>query len=99
MRDDVHRYIVAYDISNDKIRTRVSKVLKSYGSRAQFSVFLVDLSDVKAQRMTASVEGIIDPKVDSVMICDLGAVKSLSDKRFRYLGAVIEKAEDGPLVV
>lgn len=57
MRDDVHRYIVAYDISNDKIRTRVSKVLKSYGSRAQFSVFLVDLSDVKAQRMTASVEG------------------------------------------
>jgi CRISPR-associated protein Cas2 len=32
-------YIVSYDISNDKLRNRVSDVLEGYGFRVQESVF------------------------------------------------------------
>ncbi|GAB6175578.1 hypothetical protein JCM16814_04690 [Desulfobaculum senezii] len=35
----VHNYVVAYDISNDKERLRVSKVLEGFGERVQGSVF------------------------------------------------------------
>jgi len=33
--------IIAYDISDDKIRTRFSKFLSKYGTRIQFSVYEV----------------------------------------------------------
>jgi len=36
--------IVAYDISNDKLRTRFSKFLEKYGVRVQFSVFEIQNS-------------------------------------------------------
>jgi CRISPR-associated protein Cas2 len=96
---EIRRYLVAYDISLDRTRNRVAKVLKSYGSRAQFSVFLVDLPPAKTQRMLASIKELIDSSSDSVMVCDLGPVKDFSKKRFNYLGAVQETPEDGPLIV
>lgn len=36
--------IVAYDISNDKLRTQISKFLEKYGVRVQFSVFEIQNS-------------------------------------------------------
>ncbi len=39
-----YRFIIAYDISNDKIRTEFSKKLDTYGSRINYSIyeFLLD---------------------------------------------------------
>lgn len=36
--------IVAYDISNNKVRTQFSKFLEKYGVRVQFSVFEIQNS-------------------------------------------------------
>lgn len=36
--------IVAYDISNNKVRTKFSKFLTQYGVRVQFSVFEIENS-------------------------------------------------------
>lgn len=38
------RYIIIYDISNDRTRREVYKTLKSYGAWKQYSAFEVDLS-------------------------------------------------------
>lgn len=32
-------YLIAYDITNDKIRTRIGNILEDYGKRVQYSVF------------------------------------------------------------
>ena len=37
-------YIVAYDISNDKIRTKIAKYLEKKGLRIQKSVFVLEIS-------------------------------------------------------
>lgn len=37
--------IVAYDISNNKVRTQFSKFLEKYGMRVQFSVFEIQNSN------------------------------------------------------
>ena len=36
-------YVVCYDISDDKVRERIAKVLLKYGNRVQYSVFEVML--------------------------------------------------------
>lgn len=34
-------FIVSYDISNDKVRTKFAKFLKKFGNRMQYSVFRI----------------------------------------------------------
>lgn len=36
------RFIICYDISDDKKRNKVSKKLKAYGIRSQYSVFEIE---------------------------------------------------------
>ena len=36
-------YVVAYDIRDDRRRTRVAKILEDFGDRAQYSVFEMEL--------------------------------------------------------
>lgn len=38
------RFVVSYDISDTKIRSRISRILEEFGERIQFSVFECDLS-------------------------------------------------------
>ncbi len=60
-------YIVAFDISDDRIRYRVAKLLKSYGYRVQKSVFeCPDLTEKKFLTMKDRLERLIDFTSDSV---------------------------------
>ena len=43
------RTLVSYDISDDKRRRKVCKILEGYGYRVQYSVFECDLDDKKIQ--------------------------------------------------
>ena len=38
------RYIISYDISEDKLRNKVARVLEEFGERVQFSVFECELT-------------------------------------------------------
>ncbi len=37
-------YIVSYDITSDRLRNKVAKILLGYGKRVQYSVFECDIS-------------------------------------------------------
>jgi CRISPR-associated protein Cas2 len=59
--------VISYDIAEDKRRTKIHKVLKSYGQWMQFSVFeCVDLSAVEYARLRSRLAKMIKPEVDSV---------------------------------
>ena len=36
-------YVISYDISENKIRNKVAKILEGYGKRIQYSVFECDI--------------------------------------------------------
>lgn len=38
-------YLISYDISNDRLRNKVAKLLEDYGKRVQYSVFECHISD------------------------------------------------------
>jgi CRISPR-associated protein Cas2 len=66
------RYLVCYDIENDKKRTRLVKILEKYGERVQFSVFEIQLppSLLKTLRKKLAAEKILE-KTDSLLIYPL----------------------------
>ena len=86
MNDDAPRMVIAYDISDDRRRLRVAKLLLSYGDRVQYSVFVADGGRVKLARMKRSVVARMDVAEDSVLFIDLGPTDSLNADRFSYVG-------------
>lgn len=59
--------VIAFDISDDRIRYRVVKVLRRYAVRAQKSVFeAADLPANHFQRLRDEIETLIDPATDRV---------------------------------
>jgi CRISPR-associated protein Cas2 len=58
--------IVAYDISEDRRRTRLHKALKHFGYAVQYSVFECHLTASQLMRMKAMINQLIDPRVDQV---------------------------------
>lgn len=59
-------YLIVYDISNDKRRTKLHKVLLDYGTPVQYSVFECLLKEKEHELMLKAVERVIKPKVDHV---------------------------------
>lgn len=71
MRRDARRTLIAYDVPDDRRRTRIAKALEAYGCRAQYSVFLVDVGAVKLARLIRHLESLVEVE-DSILVCDLG---------------------------
>ena len=64
--------VVAYDIPDDRRRTRVAKLLDDYGDRVQYSIFEMNLdSDRRFEAMQHRLQQTIDPTEDSVRIYHL----------------------------
>ena len=76
--------IVSYDISDTKIRTRLSKFLKKYGRRLQYSVYEIKNSDRILKNVVAEIRKNFEKeftKSDSVFIFD---IKNKEILRFGY---------------
>ena len=66
-------YTVAYDITNDKRRNKVAKILKDFGSRIQFSVFECNTDRRALLRLQNRLEKAIDLQEDTIIFYHLCA--------------------------
>jgi CRISPR-associated protein Cas2 len=78
------RYLVAYDIRDDRRLRNIAGCMEGYGTRIQYSVFVCDLSDRERVLMRVDIEGLMKMSEDSVMVVDLGMAGDSS--RFLFLG-------------
>ncbi len=60
------RYVIAYDIENDKRRKKVADILEGYGVRVNYSVFEVDLPQSKILKLLSEIKKVVSLKKDSV---------------------------------
>lgn len=58
--------VIAYDIPDDKRRTKVAKILEGYGERMQYSLFECKITKVQYLRLRAQLEEVIEPEEDEV---------------------------------
>lgn len=59
-------YAISYDISDDKRRNMVSKILEGYGSRVQFSLFECNLTSDQIQELIQKLTPYIKLDEDSL---------------------------------
>jgi CRISPR-associated protein Cas2 len=59
-------FVVSYDISDDKRRTKIHNTLKSYGQRVQYRVFECDLTDTQYAKLRGRLSKLIKPDTDSI---------------------------------
>ena len=78
------RYLVAYDIRDDRRLRSIACCMEGFGTRIQYSVFVCDLSDRERVVMRSDLESLMKSSEDSVMVIDLGAAGDSS--RFLFLG-------------
>lgn len=82
------RYLICYDIPDNRRRNRLSKFLLDYGQRVQYSVFECDLTK---KILDTVIEGIVkctDSEEDSVRVYSLCAgcvagIKAFGPQRLR----------------
>lgn len=66
------RFLVCYDIANPKRLRRVAKVLESYGTRLQYSVFECPFDELRMEKAKADLREVINADHDQVMFVSLG---------------------------
>jgi len=62
------KYVISYDISNDKRRTKLSTLLDKYGVRVNYSVYECELNQTKFDKLLYEIElkKLINKKYDSL---------------------------------
>jgi CRISPR-associated protein Cas2 len=98
-RDAPRRYLVAYDIVDDRRRSHVARALAGFGDRVQFSVFVVDARPARVVRLRSKLQRIIDQEADSILVCDLGPLSGDPESRMDVLGRWRPVTSDRMLIV
>ena len=90
---DGMRYVVTYDIADDRRREDVATLLSGYGPRVQLSVFECDVRTRReAATLRAKLREMIDPVEDQVRLYPLD---ERSAARVSVIGArMIEERQD-----
>jgi CRISPR-associated protein Cas2 len=79
-------YFVSYDISDDKRRANVYKILLDYGDRVQFSVFMCELTARERVQLKALLETSLNAAEDQVILLDLGNAPLSIEGGFECIG-------------
>lgn len=80
------RYLIAYDVADDKRRNAIFKALMGNGDHLQFSVFLCQLNDVELERLKGQLREHVNCRHDQVVLLDLGPADSDLTARLECIG-------------
>jgi CRISPR-associated protein Cas2 len=69
-----HLFIVAYDIPDDRRRTKVHRVLSSFGTSLQYSIFACPLAPIEQRHLRDQVWPLLNHATDRFLLADLGPV-------------------------
>lgn len=68
-----NRYLLAYDIADDKRRDKVFNILSGSGDHVQFSVFICALNDRERADLIGRLGAEINHKDDQIIVLNMGA--------------------------
>lgn len=68
MNDNLNFFVVCYDISSDRVRTRLADDLKDFGARRQGSVFEVTVTAERYERLLVLLSSVVLGENDSIAV-------------------------------
>lgn len=84
------RYLVAYDVAEDRRRNRVFKTLSGVGDWVQYSVFVCELNRREHVEVSAALAQHVNNAEDQVLFIDLGPAEQDSGRLVSSLGRPYE---------
>ena len=93
------RYLVAYDIRDEKRLRQVHKTMKAYGWAMQYSVFICDLDFIELVELRTDLGTIINHGMDSIAIINLGQPEDRGSKCFSFMGQSNPLPISGPVII
>lgn len=66
-------YVIAYDVANNRRRTKIHKTLSGFGEWTQFSLFECHLSEKEMLQLRQRLDKLMSPQQDSVRFYPLCA--------------------------
>lgn len=90
------RRLIAYDVPDDRRRTKLAHLLDDFGDRVQYSVFEIETDEQGLRILRERIMGVIKPEEDKVRLYPLCAscLAKIED-----LGKVERKAFDRPELI
>jgi CRISPR-associated protein Cas2 len=93
------KYLVAYDIREEKRLSRVFNKMKGYGEPIQYSVFICDLSLKEKVLMISALKEIINNREDSVIIIKIGSSDKIINDLIELIGKPPEIPERKSIII
>nr|VTP00250.1 CRISPR-associated endoribonuclease Cas2 [Mycobacterium riyadhense] len=81
------RYLIAYDIRDDRRLREVHAIAKKFGYALQYSVFICDLDQGEKYAMRLELGKAVNQAVDSVVFVNLGDPSSRGSECFEFMGS------------
>ena len=94
-------FLVAYDVTDDKRRTKIFKKLKGYGEGVQYSLFRCALTQSERLQMRGELWELIDHTTDRVLLVALGPDDGRGRSAIESWGKPLKDlaAHDGLLII
>lgn len=99
MASNRRRYLVAYDIRHPKRLRHVHGTVKGFGWAMQYSVFICDLDEIELFELKFLLFEIIDQRVDSIAVIDVGLPSERGRSCFEFIGASPDLPAAGPTII
>jgi len=90
------RYLISYDVRDDRRRNRLAKFLLDYGDRVQYSVFECDLTDKTLDSLLKGIVEYISTDEDNVRVYRLCAE---CVKHARSFGSQVERPNSDIIIL
>jgi len=94
-----NRFLVTYDVSDDRRLRQVFKRLRQFGLHVQLSVFECELSPRELALLRASLDEVIHHEEDQVIIADLGPAEGRGSDCLSSMGRKYEPMRRKAVVV
>lgn len=93
------RYLVAYDIREQRRLRRVHKVAKNFGEPLQYSLFVCDLTAIELLSLKAALRAEAHLGADSIGIFDLGEPTGRGVRCVEFIGVSRDLPEPGEAAI
>jgi CRISPR-associated protein Cas2 len=93
------RWLVAYDVRDDARLRRVHDIVRGYGDRLQYSVFLCDLTPVEKLALKTDLRDVVNQHQDSIAFIDLGEPDRPGSATIEFMGTSMALPRNGPAIV
>lgn len=92
-------YLIAYDIIDDKRRTKIHEACRGFGVRVQYSIFRCHLTPIERTELESELRDLFHQQEDRILFADLGPLEGRGADAITTYGRSHDSPHDAPTIL